>query len=339
MALGNTGGSRRPPHRPGYSQNHCRDRLRALPAPSPPARGSLGRTGRVHAGIFRSSLEVRCSRAPVLLWGNCARWWTRRHRRRQPATAWKCCCSMKAPRRSRRRAGRDRNRGEGRDPTAPGRRARRTADGCAGRLRPRALSARRSRPGPGRGERSAGTGRPAPPAPPGLSTETVASSSTGSSSGFLDRFHPYEPVYGAAELGDAGAKLQLSFDFRLLGHDDGPHLDFAYTQTMFWALGQPSGPFRATDYSPELFVGCPSMRRRRSVRAIVMFRTARVRRTSIDSFGSSLGRQSSFDLGGDWRFDITPQAWFYFGNRSSRPTLNVIGAIPRCASRSGSGTG
>ena len=166
---------------------------------------------------------------------------------------------------------------------------------------------------------------PAPPPPaPALSapTETVASSSAGSSSGFLDRFHPYEPVYGAVGLGDAGAKLQLSFDFRLLGHDDGPHLDFAYTQTMFWALDQSSGPFRATNYSPELFVDMP-----------VDATTTIGAGYRHDSNGAGPSRSidvnrlfaratKSFDLGGDWRFDITPQAWFYFGDQGVAPDLD-----------------
>jgi outer membrane phospholipase A len=163
-----------------------------------------------------------------------------------------------------------------------------------------------------------------PPAPvaPGPPAETVASNSARSSSGFLDRFHPYEPVYGAAGLGDAGAKLQVSFDFRLFGHDDGPRLDFAYTQTMFWALDQSSGPFRATNYSPELFVDMP-------VDATTTLgagyrhdsngeRTAR----SIDVNRLFARATKSFDFGGDWRFDITPQAWFYVADQGVAPDLD-----------------
>ena len=169
---------------------------------------------------------------------------------------------------------------------------------------------------------------PAPPAAlasapaPSAPTETVTSSSAGLSSGFLDRFRPYEPVYGAFGLGDAGAKLQVSFDFRLLGHDDGPRLDFAYTQTMFWALDQSSGPFRATNYSPELFVDMP-----------IDATTTIGAGYRHDSNGAGAARSidvnrlfaratKSFDLGGDWRFDITPQAWFYFGDQGVAPDLD-----------------
>ena len=70
-------------------------------------------------------------------------------------------------------------------------------------------------------------------------TETVAGDSSGSSSSFLGRLRPHEPVYGAFGAGDAGGKLQLSFAFRALGSKDGPNLNFAYTQTMFWALDKP----------------------------------------------------------------------------------------------------
>lgn len=165
---------------------------------------------------------------------------------------------------------------------------------------------------------------PAPPAPPVLSapTETVASSSAGSSSGFLERFHPYEPVYGAAGLGDAGAKLQLSFDFRLIGHDDGLHLDFAYTQTMFWALDQSSGPFRATNYSPELFVDMPVGATTTIGAGYRHVSNGEGPSRSIDVNRFFARATKSFDLGGDWHFDITPQAWFYVGNQGIAPDLD-----------------
>jgi len=152
-------------------------------------------------------------------------------------------------------------------------------------------------------------------APPAVAagTETIAADSSGSSSAFLDRLRPHEPVYGAFGAGDAGGKLQLSFAFRALGSKDGLNLNFAYTQTMFWALDKPSGPFRATNYSPELFVDLP------------------LNRTTLLGFGyrhdsNGGGVTDSVDvnrifaraskrvvLGDSWNLDLTPQAWFYFG--------------------------
>jgi hypothetical protein len=144
-------------------------------------------------------------------------------------------------------------------------------------------------------------------------TETIAADSSGSSSSFLDRLRPHEPVYGAFGTGDAGGKLQVSFAFRALGSKDGPNLNFAYTQTMFWALDKPSGPFRTTNYSPELFVDVP------------------IDRTTLLGFGyrhdsNGGGVTDSVDinrafvraskrlaLGNGWDLDVTPQAWFYFG--------------------------
>jgi hypothetical protein len=152
-------------------------------------------------------------------------------------------------------------------------------------------------------------------APPAVTTgtETIVADSSGKSSGFLDRLRPHEPVYGVFGTGDAGGKLQLSFAFRALGSKDGPNLNFAYTQTMFWALDKPSGPFRTTNYSPELFVDLP------------------LDRTTLLGFGyrhdsNGGGVADSVDinrifaraskrvaLGDGWDLDLTPQAWFYFG--------------------------
>jgi len=150
-------------------------------------------------------------------------------------------------------------------------------------------------------------------APPAVArTETIVADSSGRSS-LLDRLRPHEPVYGVFGAGDAGGKLQLSFAFRAFGSKEGPNLNFAYTQTMFWALDRPSGPFRATNYSPELFVDLP------------------LDHTTLLGFGyrhdsNGGGVTDSVDinrifaraskrlaLGDGWDLDVTPQAWLYFG--------------------------
>jgi phospholipase A1 len=148
--------------------------------------------------------------------------------------------------------------------------------------------------------------------------ETTVSSSTGTSSAFLDRFEPHEPIYGVFGAGDAGAKLQVSFAFRPFAEEAPLHLGnlrFAYTQTMFWAIDQPSGPFRSTNYSPEVYADLPVSD---DLRFAIGYRhdsNGRGLATSIDANRIYLRAQKSFDLGGDWRLDLAPQAWFFVGER------------------------
>jgi phospholipase A1 len=158
------------------------------------------------------------------------------------------------------------------------------------------------------------------PLPPGgrpivRAAERGSDTSSGPADGFLDRLHPYAPTYGVMGAGDAGAKLQLSFDFRLHGRDDGPRLDFAYTQTIFWALDRPSGPIRTSVYSPELFVDVPvdddtvvggGYRHDSNGGGLT---------NSVDVNRVFVRATRTFDLGKDWRVDVTPMAWFYFGYR------------------------
>nr|WP_294813519.1 phospholipase A [uncultured Sphingomonas sp.] len=154
--------------------------------------------------------------------------------------------------------------------------------------------------------------------------ETVVQSSTGSSAGFLDRFEAHEPIYGAFGTGDAGGKLQMSFAFRPFA-EDAPlklgNLRFAYTQTMFWALNQPSGPFRSTTYSPEVYADVPVDE---TTKVALGWRHDSNGRGMADSIDVNriFGRvEKSFDLGGDWRLDVAPQAWFYVGRFGTAPDV------------------
>lgn len=164
----------------------------------------------------------------------------------------------------------------------------------------------------------------APPAPVRqvAATEQVATDSSGSSSAFFDRFRPHEPIYGAFGLGDAGGKLQLSFAFRALGREEGPNLNFAYTQTMFWALGEPSGPFRATNYSPELYVDVPIDRTMTVGLGYRHDSNGLGRAGSIDVNRIFVRAAKSFALGGDWTFELVPEAWFYVGRRGVATDLD-----------------
>ena len=154
--------------------------------------------------------------------------------------------------------------------------------------------------------------------------ETTVQSSTGSSSAFLDRFEPHEPVYGVFGLGDSGGKLQVSFAFRPFA-EDAPlklgNLRFGYTQTMFWALDRPSGPFRSTNYSPEVYADIPFDE---TTRVALGWRHDSNGRGDLDSVDLNrifLRAEKSFDLGGDWRLDIAPQAWFYVGRLGVAPDV------------------
>ncbi|MFA5966830.1 MAG: phospholipase A [Sphingomonas sp.] len=161
----------------------------------------------------------------------------------------------------------------------------------------------------------------APPVASSVADEQPSTTSRGTASAFLDRLHPYAPIYGVVGGGDAGAKLQLSFDFRLLGRDDGPRLDFAYSQAIFWAIDRSSGPIRASDYSPELFVDVPvgantvvggGYRHDSNGGGVI---------NSIDVNRVFVRATRAFDLGHGWRVDLTPMAWFYFGNQGLAPDL------------------
>ncbi len=153
--------------------------------------------------------------------------------------------------------------------------------------------------------------------------ERETPTASGTASGFLDRFTPHEPVYGAFGLGDSGGKLQVSFAFQPIGGESAfSHLRFAYTQTMFWRLDLPSGPFTHTTYSPEVYVE----------RAIDPSATIGVgwrhdsngegEATSIDSNRIFLRATKAFDLGDGWRAEVTPQAWVYVGKQGVAPDLD-----------------
>ncbi|MES2442669.1 MAG: phospholipase A [Pseudomonadota bacterium] len=163
-----------------------------------------------------------------------------------------------------------------------------------------------------------------PPAELPAPGETVVASSTGSSAAFLDRFEPHEPVYGVAGTGDSGAKLQVSFAFRPFA-DAAPlklgNLRFGYTQTMFWALDRPSGPFRATTYSPEVYADIPIDDTASLALGYRHDSNGRGPANSIDVNRIFVRAQKSFDLGGDWQLDVAPQAWLYVGHEGTATTL------------------
>jgi hypothetical protein len=166
-------------------------------------------------------------------------------------------------------------------------------------------------------------GPAAPAAAPPEAGEQERSGAGGAAAGFLDRFSPHEPVYGAFGLGDAGGKLQLSFAFQPIAGDGAlGQLRFAYTQTMFWRLDLPSGPFAHTTYSPEIYA-----ERRVDPSAVLALgwrhdSNGEGPATSIDSNRIFLRATKRFDLGDDWQLDATPQAWVYVGKQGVAPDLD-----------------
>lgn len=74
----------------------------------------------------------------------------------------------------------------------------------------------------------------------------------------------HEPMFFIAggEAHNTTAKLQFSFDYRILSEDSEfvkrlpmlGHLHFAYTQTSVWDLTESSRPFRDSSYRPSLFL-------------------------------------------------------------------------------------
>ncbi|WNO54132.1 phospholipase A [Stakelama saccharophila] len=149
--------------------------------------------------------------------------------------------------------------------------------------------------------------------------EQAVASSKGRASGFFDRFEPNEPIYGVFGTGDSGAKLQFSFAFRPF--EDAGALDglrFGYTQTMFWAIDEPSSPFRATIYSPEVYyerdlgadwIGAVGYRHDSNGRSEPVSR---------DSNRLFVRAARYWDLGRGWHAALAPEAWIYVGELSAR---------------------
>ncbi|MES2054585.1 MAG: phospholipase A [Pseudomonadota bacterium] len=148
----------------------------------------------------------------------------------------------------------------------------------------------------------------APSKPP---VEELSRSSNGTATALAGRISPYEPTYGVYGPGAAGAKMQFSAAIRLLGDTDGLRLKGAYTQTMFWALDRPSGPIRPTTYSPELFAELPIGRSAIIAAGYRHDSNGEAGGQSIDVNRIFIRATRTFDLGKDWRFELTPQAWFY----------------------------
>lgn len=134
---------------------------------------------------------------------------------------------------------------------------------------------------------------------------------------FLDRFSAYRPTYAAAGTDGSAIKLQLSFAFRPF-EGDGllSRVRFAWTQTMFWAVDRPSGPFRATTYSPELFLTQPLDDRLDLQVGYAHDSNGRGTLGSVDVNRLFVRARQTVELGGGWQAEVVPQAWVFVGNRA-----------------------
>ncbi|MAY95765.1 MAG: phospholipase [Nocardioides sp.] len=163
-------------------------------------------------------------------------------------------------------------------------------------------------------------GAPTPswqPAPMAAAGETVMDSSTGSSGAFLDRFELHEPNYAAWGPDDSGIRMQFSFAFKpIVGDSALRHLRFAYTQTMHWDIAAPSGPFRSTDYSPEIYADVPLGDRTRV--AFGYRHDSNGRDKGSKDVNRIFARvEQQFEVSNGWLVDVAPMAWFYFADQGT----------------------
>jgi phospholipase A1/A2 len=148
------------------------------------------------------------------------------------------------------------------------------------------------------------------------SREQEVLGSSGTASGIAARFSPYRPTYGAFGLDDAGAKLQFSFAFQPFETNGALNgLRLAYTQTMFWRLDLPSGPFVSTNYSPEVFYEMPLAQDMVAAVGYAHDSNGRGEVGSIDVNRIYARLTRRYDLGDRWYAEVSPQAWFYVGKQ------------------------
>jgi outer membrane phospholipase A len=98
-------------------------------------------------------------------------------------------------------------------------------------------------------------------------TEPAPAAKPDSGNAFLGNLSTYAPIYAVYGPGtDSDGLVQISFKYQLFG-DPGavggknPFINgihFAFTQRMFWDLGENSTPFRNIDFMPELFYLLPA---------------------------------------------------------------------------------
>lgn len=149
---------------------------------------------------------------------------------------------------------------------------------------------------------------------------------------FLPNLSAYEPIYAVYGPGtDSDARLQISFKYQLFGDArdtdrrwiDGIH--FAFTQRLYWNLGQESSPFRNVDYLPELFYLVPAkpVSGRISLGGQAGFRHESNGRGGLDSRSyNTVYLQPSASLPvGSLKLTVSPRVWLYAGSLEDNPDI------------------
>lgn len=156
----------------------------------------------------------------------------------------------------------------------------------------------------------------------------------------LGRFETYEPMYALVGTKPSDAKLQLSFRYRLFGHQprefttgDGSRkwragLYFGYTQRMFWDLSEESIPIYDITFSPELFLRAVSPGST-SVGAPMLGIQAGLRHQSNGEDGADsrsfntlyVEPSVGFGLGNGWTLTAAPRLWAYVGSKEGNERI------------------
>lgn len=177
-------------------------------------------------------------------------------------------------------------------------------------------------------------------AAPQVAVATTTATPQEAESAGLGRFETYEPMYAVIGAGPSDAKLQLSFRYRVFGHQprefttgDGSRqwragLYFGYTQRMFWDLSEESIPMHDITFSPELFLravspGTPS------VGAPMLGIQAGLRHQSNGKDGAESRSYNTlyvepsvgFGLGSGWTLTAAPRFWAYVGSKEGNERI------------------
>lgn len=168
-------------------------------------------------------------------------------------------------------------------------------------------------------ESAAGAGAPAAP------VEDAAASGHGSE-GFFGRFSSLEPVYALLGAGPLDAKVQVSAAYRLFSAA-GPlgRLRLGFTQTLFWALSEPSLPFRSITYRPELIYGVPLQ-----IGSVPVRFSAGLRHESNGESGEQnrsvntlpMALSAKLDLGDEWSLEVRPEAWIFLNTADQNADID-----------------
>lgn len=152
---------------------------------------------------------------------------------------------------------------------------------------------------------------------------------------FLTNLSAYEPIYAVYGPGtNTEARIQLSFKYQLFGHrvQEGKSpsfLDgfyFAYSQRMFWDLGEKSSPFRNVDYQPELFYLSPpvTLSSGTTLSGQIGLRHESNGRGGIASRSLNtvyVAPMAAVPLGGGYRLTVAPRLWLYAGDLGDNPDI------------------